>query len=107
MLDFYAELQTSRPRFDDGWTLGAEHAQSGNPPAVNVQVIIGTHGQSGQVRSSNAPHLFLFPEYPGKLHKKYPILKEFGLETGTRLRYNSLVYAEKRRHTPLKHYERI
>jgi len=32
-LDFCIGLQTSRPRFDDGRTLGAAKMQSGYPPA--------------------------------------------------------------------------
>ena len=36
MLDFLARLQTSRPRFDDGWMLGAAKMQSGYPPAIRA-----------------------------------------------------------------------
>lgn len=36
-LDFPAELQTSRLRFDDRWMLGAENVGSGNPPAISCR----------------------------------------------------------------------
>jgi len=36
MLDFLIGLQTSRLRFDDRWTLGANKIRSGDPPAIRA-----------------------------------------------------------------------
>ena len=46
-LDFLLCLQTSRPRFDDGWMLGAVMTRSGIPPAFRAGHNRMHHGQSG------------------------------------------------------------